>query len=74
MESKVEETLRDSSGSFRNTKVNPFCLEKTRMMNAESLISDRVICRGIVNPDAAANGRGDAKDGFEKRYVFKGLA
>ena len=44
------------------------------MMNAESLISDRVICKGIVNPDAAANGCGDAKDGFEKRYVFRGLA
>lgn len=44
----MEETLRDSSGSFRKTNVNPFCFEKTRMMKAESLISDKVILRGIV--------------------------
>jgi hypothetical protein len=43
-------------------------------MKADSLISDNVICSGIVNPDAAANGCGDVKDGFENRYVFKGLA
>lgn len=56
MESKVEETFRDSRGSLRKTRVNPFCREKTRMMKAESLISDKVICSGIVNPDAAASG------------------
>jgi len=43
-------------------------------MKADSLISDNVICSGIVNPDAAANGCGDVRDGFENRYVFKGLA
>jgi hypothetical protein len=74
MESKVEETLRDSRGSFRKTRVNPFCLENTRIMKAESLISDNVICKGIVNPEAAANGCGDANDGFEYKYVFRGFA
>jgi len=64
MESKVEDTLRDSSGSFRNTRVKPFCLENTRMMNADSLMSDSVILRGIVRPDAAARGCGEAKDGL----------
>jgi len=44
------------------------------MMKAESLISDRVICNGMVNPDAAASGCGDVNDGFENRYVFNGLA
>jgi hypothetical protein len=44
------------------------------MMKAESLISDRVICRGIVNPDDAARGCGDVKEGFENRYVFRGFA
>ena len=43
-------------------------------MKADSLISDKVICNGIVNPDAAANGCGDVNDGFENRYVFNGLA
>jgi hypothetical protein len=37
------------------------------MMNADNLISDNVICNGIVNPDAAANGCGDANDGLENR-------
>lgn len=44
------------------------------MMKADSLISDKVICNGIVNPDAAANGCGDVNDGFENKYVFNGLA
>lgn len=43
-------------------------------MKAESLISDKVICNGIVNPEAAASGCGDVNDGFENRYVFNGLA
>lgn len=43
------------------------------MMKAESLISDNVICRGMVNPDEAARGCGDVNDGFEKRYVFRGF-
>ena len=37
------------------------------MMNAESLISDRVICKGIVRPEAAARGCGEAKEGFVDR-------
>jgi len=74
MESKVDETLRDSSGSFRNTMVNPFCLEKTKIMKADNLISDNVICKGIVRLDAAASGCGDVKDGLADRYVFKGFA
>jgi hypothetical protein len=44
------------------------------MIKADSLISDKVIWRGIVKPDAAANGCGDVKDGFENKYVFKGFA
>ena len=47
--------------------VRPFCLENTRIMNAESLISDNVIDSGIVRPDAAARGFGDVKLGFESR-------
>lgn len=56
IESKVDETLSDSRGSLRKTKVSPFCFEKTSIMKAESLISERVICRGIVRPEAAASG------------------
>lgn len=43
-------------------------------MKAESLISDKVIDRGIVSPEAAARGFGDVKLGFESRYVLSGLA
>jgi hypothetical protein len=43
-------------------------------MKADNLISDKVICRGIVNPEAAAKGCGEVNDGFENRYVFRGLA
>lgn len=74
MESKVDETLRDSSGSLRKTIVRPFCLENTNMMKADSFISDNVNDRGIVSPDAAARGCGDVKLGFECRYVFRGFA
>lgn len=51
MESKVDDTLSDSRGSFLKTSVKPFCLENTRMMIADSLISERVICSGMVRPD-----------------------
>lgn len=74
MESKVEETLIDSSGSLRKTIVKPFCFEKTKITKADSLISDKVIDRGIVSPAAAASGCGDVKEGFADRYVFKGFA
>lgn len=74
MESKVEETLRDSRGSFRKTKVRPFCLEKTTMIKADSLISDKVIDKGIVRLAAAANGCGDVNEGLAERYVFNGFA
>lgn len=37
------------------------------MMKAESLISDKVICRGMVKPEAAARGCGEAKEGFVDR-------
>ena len=40
-------------------------MEKTRMIKAESLISDSVIWSGIVRPDDAANGCGDVKLGLE---------
>lgn len=67
MESKVEETLRDSRGSLRKTIVRPFCREKTRMTKPDSRMSDKVICKGIVRPEAAARGCGDAKEGFVLR-------
>ena len=67
MESKVEETLRDSRGSFRKTSVRPFCLEKTNIMKPDNLISDNVIDNGIVSPAAAANGWGEVKVGLEER-------
>lgn len=44
------------------------------MMKADSLISDKVICSGIVRPEDAANGSGEQNDGLEKRYVLRGLA
>lgn len=44
------------------------------MMKADNLISDKVICSGIVRPDAAARGCGEVKDGFENKYVFSGFA
>ena len=44
------------------------------MMKADNLISDSVICRGIVRPDAAARGCGEVKLGLEHKYVFKGFA
>lgn len=74
MESNVDETLRDSRGSLRKTIVNPFCFEKTSMIKADSLISDNVICKGIVRLDAAASGCGDVKLGLAERYVFRGFA
>lgn len=67
MESNVEETLRDSRGSFRKTSVTPLDFEKTRIMKADNLISERVILIGIVRPDAAARGSGEAKDGLVDR-------
>lgn len=44
------------------------------MMKADSLISDRVIDRGIVRLAAAANGCGDVNVGLADRYVFNGFA
>lgn len=44
------------------------------MINADSLISDKVIDSGIVNPAAAAKGCGDVKVGLAERYVFSGFA
>ena len=44
------------------------------MMKADSLISERVIDRGIVSPAAAARGCGEVKVGLAPRYVFSGLA
>ncbi len=32
------------------------------------------MARGMVNPEAAARGCGDVKDGFEHRYVLRGFA
>ena len=74
MASKVEDTLSDSRGSFLKTRVIPFWLEYTRMMNAESLISESVICIGMVRPEAAANGCGEVNEGVVERYVFSGFA
>lgn len=74
MLSKVDETFNDSKGSLRKTSVSPFCFENTSIMNADSLIFERVILSGIVRPAAAAKGSGDANDGRVERYVFRGLA
>jgi len=63
-ESNVDETLSDSRGSFRKTRVIPFCRENTRMTNPERRISDKVMEIGIVSPEAAARGCGDAKSGL----------
>lgn len=46
----MEDTLSDSRGSFLKTSVKPFCLEKTSMMKADSLMSERVIWSGMVKP------------------------
>ncbi len=43
-------------------------------MNADNLNSDKVIASGMVNPEAAARGCGDVKDGFEHKYVLRGFA
>jgi hypothetical protein len=74
MLSNVLLTFKLSSGSFRKTKVIPFCFEKTNITNPDNRISDRVICNGIVNPDPAASGLGLANDGFVERKVFSGFA
>ena len=47
--------------------VSPFCLEKTRITNPESLKSLRVMERGIVKPDCAANGDGEVNSDVENR-------
>lgn len=65
--SKVDDTLSDSKGSFRKTSVRPFCLEKTNMMKADNLISESVICKGMVRPEEAARGCGDVNEGFVDR-------
>ena len=67
MESNVDDTFKDSRGSFRKTRVRPFCLEKTSIIKADSLNSERVICKGIVRLDDAAKGCGDVKEGFVER-------
>lgn len=43
-------------------------------MKADSLISDRVMDSGIVNPAEAAKGCGEVNVGLADRYVFNGLA
>jgi len=43
-------------------------------MKADSLISERVICSGMVSPDDAASGCGDVKSGLEHKYVLSGFA
>jgi hypothetical protein len=44
------------------------------MTNPERRILDSVICSGIVKPDDAASGCGDAKSGLFDRYVLSGFA
>ena len=36
--------------------------------------SDKVIAKGMVKPDCAANGWGEVKEGLENKYVFRGFA
>lgn len=44
------------------------------MTKPDNLMSDSVICKGMVRPLAAASGDGLAKVGLVERYVFKGFA
>ena len=37
------------------------------MINADNLISESVICSGIVSPEEAASGCGEVKEGFVDR-------
>lgn len=67
MESKVDDTLSDSSGSFRKTNVIPLAFEKTRMTKPESLKSLRVIWTGMVSGELAASGFGEVNDGVVER-------
>jgi ribosome biogenesis SPOUT family RNA methylase Rps3 len=57
--SNVEETLRDSRGSLRKTRVIPLAFENTRIMKPERRNCDSVICSGIVSGDDAASGIGE---------------
>jgi len=67
IESNVEDTFRDSRGSFRNTRVIPLAFEKTRITKPDSLKWLKVICTGIVRGELAATGSGDVNDGVVER-------
>jgi len=74
IESNVLDTLTDSMGSLRKTKVRPFCLENTRMMMPESWNDERRRNMGTINGVSAARTPLDVKDGVRRLRVFKGLA
>ena len=65
--SNVDDTLNDSNGSLRKTKVMPLAFEKTRIINPERRISERVICKGMVRGADAANGHGEVNEGVVDR-------
>lgn len=67
IESKVEVTLRDSSGSFLKTIVMPFAFENTSITNPSRRKSDNVIWIGMVRGELAASGVGEMKSGVVER-------
>lgn len=74
IESNVLETLTDSMGSLRNTRVSPFCLEKTRIMMPESWKDDKRRNMGTINGVSAARTPREVKEGVRRLRVFSGLA
>jgi len=74
IESKVLETLTESTGSLRKTSVKPFCFEKTRIIMPESWKAERRRNIGTVKGESAAKTPREVKDGVIRLLVFKGLA
>jgi len=74
MESNVLDTLRDSMGSLRKTRVRPFCLEKTRMMMPERWKEERRRNMGTMSGVSAARTPLDVKEGVRRLRVFRGFA
>ena len=74
MESKVLETLTESTGSLRKTSVRPFCLEKTRMMMPDNWKEESRRNIGTVNGTSAARIPLDVNEGEIRLRVLSGLA
>jgi len=74
MESNVLDTFTESTGSFRKTRVRPFCLENTRIMIPESWNDDNRRSMGTVNGASAASIPLEVKEGVNRLRVLRGLA